>query len=95
MTEIEAIKEFQDNIDLPYGVTVSDEASVMAIKALEKQIPKKLISKHKSVNVEEQLFYGEETFFGDCPHCGALNCSLWNDKNCGHCGQAIDWSDEE
>lgn len=95
MTESEAIKEFQDNIDLPYGVTVSDEASVMAIKALEKQIPKKLISKHKSVNVEEQLFYGEETFFGDCPHCGALNCSLWNDKNCGHCGQAIDWSDEE
>ena len=37
MTESEATKEFQDNIDLPYGVTVSDEASAMAIKALKKQ----------------------------------------------------------
>ena len=37
MTESESIKEFQDNIDLPYGVTVSDEASRMAINALEKQ----------------------------------------------------------
>lgn len=36
MTESEAIKELQLNIDLPYGVTVSDEASRMAIKALEK-----------------------------------------------------------
>ena len=37
MIEIEAIKELQDNIDLPFGVSVSDEASRMAIKALEKQ----------------------------------------------------------
>lgn len=37
MTESEAIKELQDNIDLPFGVTVSDEASRMAINALEKQ----------------------------------------------------------
>lgn len=44
MTESEAIKELQDNIDLPFGVTVSDEASRIAIKAFEKQIPKKPIS---------------------------------------------------
>lgn len=37
MTEIEAIKELQDNMDLPFGVTVSDEASRMAINVLEKQ----------------------------------------------------------
>lgn len=37
MTENEAIIELQQNIDLPFGVTVSDEASTMAIKALEKQ----------------------------------------------------------
>lgn len=41
MTEIEAIKELQDNMDLPFGVTVSDEASRMAINALEKQIANK------------------------------------------------------
>ena len=37
MTEIEAIKELQDNIDLPFGVVVSDEASRLAINALKKQ----------------------------------------------------------
>lgn len=37
MTESKAIKELQDNIDLPFGVTVSDEASRMVIQALEKQ----------------------------------------------------------
>lgn len=37
MRECESIKELQDNIDLPFGVTVSDEASRMAINALEKQ----------------------------------------------------------
>ena len=37
MTESEAIKELQENIDLPFGVTVSDEASRMSINALEKQ----------------------------------------------------------
>ena len=37
MTEREVIKELQDNIDLPFGVVVSDEASRLAINALEKQ----------------------------------------------------------
>ena len=46
MTESEAIKELQDNIDLPFGFTVSDEASIMAINALEKQIPKKPKMRH-------------------------------------------------
>lgn len=35
MTEIEAIKELQDNIDLPFITTVSNKASKMAIEALE------------------------------------------------------------
>ena len=37
MKESEAIKELQYNIDLPFGVTVSNYASRMAINALEKQ----------------------------------------------------------
>lgn len=54
MTESEAIKELQDNIDLPFGVTVSDEASRMAIKALEKQI--------------EMEKYCDENDCADCPY---------------------------
>ena len=37
MTESEAIKELQENIDLPFGSNVSKEAAKMAIQALEKQ----------------------------------------------------------
>ena len=37
MTEREAIKEFQQNIDMPFGSNISREASELAIQALEKQ----------------------------------------------------------
>lgn len=63
MTESEAIKELQLNIDLPYGVTVSDEASRMAINALEKQMTKKVdkteieISKRKFATEIKQLVH--------------------------------------
>ena len=35
MTENEAIKEFQQNIDMPFGSSISREASELAIQALE------------------------------------------------------------
>lgn len=39
MKEIKkAIEDLQSNIDLPFGYTVSDETSEIAIKSLEKQI---------------------------------------------------------
>lgn len=36
MNEIEAIKELQDSIDLPFRYVVSEEATKMAVNALEK-----------------------------------------------------------
>lgn len=96
MTENEAIewqKSFKETYKgFPKDV---DAACDMAIKAIEKQIPKKVVNKHKSVNQEEQVFYGEDTIFANCPCCTCLNCSLWNYSNCGECGQAIDWSDTD
>ena len=47
MTENEAIKEFQQNIDMPFGSNISREASELAIQALEKQIPKKVVKESK------------------------------------------------
>lgn len=35
MTESEAIKEFQQNIDMPFGSNISREASELAIQVLE------------------------------------------------------------
>ena len=93
MTENEAIIEFQQNIDLPFGSNVSDEASEMAIKALKKQIPKK-------PKEYEDKFYA-------CPICGNVLMHKWKKYNtelmdksnglpyCLSCGQKLDWSDEE
>ena len=85
MTDIEAIREFEQNIQLPFGINISDEASKLAIKALEKQIPKK---PHKNF----------EKFSGVWCSCGKyLGKGYFVDKPsyCHDCGQKLDWSDEE
>ena len=57
----------------------------LALKALEKQIPKKPLHMHKN-------YY--------CPVCKEDGWLLWDDaipndmdKYCGICGQAIDWKE--
>lgn len=85
MTESEAIKEFQQNIDMPFGSNISREASKLAIQALEKQIPK------KPIKSENQVVRYVNTYY--CPTCElgitGTNIAKW----CYHCGQKIDWSD--
>ena len=53
MTENEAIKELETNIDLPFGFTVSDEASKIAIQALEE------IQQYRVMEQKLQSVYGE------------------------------------
>ena len=89
MTEIEAIEDIRENV-LP---CVGGKSLVVAIKALEKQIPKKpdcIEDKmwccpvcdnnllHKFIKYPTRLMPKSEGL----PHCMS-------------CGQAIDWSDEE
>ena len=57
----------------------------IGIKALEKQIPKKM------KDIDE---YEEDELCGYCPQCNKLQSNLWNENFCGVCGQAIDWSGE-
>lgn len=65
---------------------VADLARV-AIKALEKQIPKK----HHHTKVVE---VHDDARISVCPHC--LNCIITNAEEfprfCTWCGQAIDWN---
>jgi hypothetical protein len=90
MKESEAIKEFQQNIDMPFGSNISREASKLAIQALEKQIPKNpyhisQVDDNDNANVE-------------CPACHATTDYAVNAIKRGHCwkcGQLLDWSDEE
>lgn len=75
------------------GIPVPSQQKI--IDACGKQVGKKVLVKHSAVNLEEKEFYGEDVFFAECPNCKELLCSLWNDKNCGVCGQKLDWRGEE
>ena len=83
MTDNEAIKQLKTQRTFTYG----SDAKVlgMAINALEKQIPKKLINTCQYVS-------------GCCPNCKKY-ISDWLEYNkfmcCPYCGQKLDWSDEE
>ena len=59
------------------------EAMDMGIEAIEKQIPKKVIS---ASNDEDDFDYGM------CPTCNQK--MVWGDY-CTFCGQRIDWSEVE
>lgn len=65
------------------GKTNLGEAWKIAVEAVEKQIPK------KSFRVASTLY-----------HCGTCKSLIrtngkWCDEYCDHCGQAIDWSDND
>ena len=87
MTEIEALEDIVDSgINLGAGDFVDVEALKVAVKALEKQIPKKPIMKTDSC-----------AYF--CPCCNGHIRSIYTRKEiildehifCGRCGQKLDW----
>lgn len=86
MTENEAIKEFHQNIDMPFGSNISREASELAVWALEKQIPMKPILK----NGENGSFVDYENGHGE------YKVTKWQDWVCPICGwfvgQRYNWS---
>lgn len=97
MAENEAIREVRFNMST---IGLSDkaakrvvEARNMAIKALEKQIPKKPIMKQYFKDMEEEYLC--------CPTCGEILTDRIPADNktfyfhCMNCGQKLDWSDEE
>ena len=111
MTESEAIKELQDNVDLPFGSNVSDETSKIAIQAIEKQIPKKPILKHDvsvmHINRGDQPHEWKrlesdnwhclecDSFVGERVYVHDRHHDQRKKKYCDNCGQKLDWSDEE
>ena len=91
MTESEAIKNLKDILSectesgeaLCYITDVDAPALEMAINALEKQMPKKLINTCQYVS-------------GCCPNCKKY-ISDWLEYNefmcCPYCGQKLDWDE--
>ena len=81
------------------GKTVFNESLSMAIKAIDKQIPKKpIISIHKYIDSDTKA---EGSYnLKHCPCCwengelGYFDSLIDKDtKYCRRCGQAIDWSE--
>lgn len=92
MTESEAIewiKELRDSEEIRefYYVENFIKACDMAIQALEKQIPK------KPVKSEKQVIRYVNTY--ECPICNLKFTGTGIAKWCYHCGQKLDWSNEE
>jgi hypothetical protein len=89
MTESEAIKRIKECRNTPnfQPYIYMNEALNMAMQALEKQIPKKPVKSEKQVVRYVNTYY--------CPICNlgitGTNIAKW----CYHCGQKLDWSDEE
>lgn len=98
MTPQEAIKRIENHIEIhsrkePHAFFIT-KALKLAVKALEKQIPKKPIVDSANL-VDLQDFH--------CPKCNqkiiARIDGEWiagkQQNYCDKCGQAIDWSDTE
>mgnify|MGYP001126888730 FL=1 len=84
MTEKEALEFFEGFIKTA-PVNPYTQSAKLAIKALERQIPKKPYD----VDTERKTF--------DCPECLSTLYINKDMRDCGYCcicGQALDWSDE-
>lgn len=89
MTAKEAIEILKEEHDYTQFLSYVNQALEMAIKALEKQIPKKAISTYKGhykcptcenyIDITDDDLYVYEI---EPPKC------------CDECGQALDWGDE-
>ena len=100
MTESEAIKNLKDILDecteseedVCYVTDVNAPDLEMAIKALEKQIPKKLTYEGDGYAPDGTFIWGEWI----CPCCGRRYEVDYDDYDyCPDCGQKLDWSNEE
>lgn len=76
---IEELKELQEECIHEEGYQTLD----IAIKALEKQIPKK-------PKVMDTTLAGEK-FWWYCGHCGASRHTGSKSNYCGYCGGKVDW----
>ena len=91
--------DMEDAIRIIEGLDTSNseeniKAKKMAVAAMKKQIPKKLIKKE---------YEGEEITNYLCPTCKEVLRNQWDDgfiignkkSYCDKCGQRLDWSDEQ
>lgn len=60
----------------------------MAIGALKKRLPKKVVHRQLLNNFNNELY----TICGNCPVCGSEGLLSTNTDYCNCCGQKLDWN---
>lgn len=86
MTDCEAKEIIEKYKGLFPSARNEDESLDVAIKALEKQIPKEAIitGRNNAINTD----------VGYCPICNGAILRACDNKYCPDCGQKLDWSNE-
>ena len=82
MTEKEALESLKYEVYEEGHCSYIEEELDIAIKALEKQIPKKVVNRAKRNDV----------LVANCPAC---RCVVLSRPYCARCGQRLDWSEVE
>ncbi len=73
----------------------------LAMAALEKQVPKKVILGYDEQDYvccpqcKSEIAPMDDCYYYHCPGCGEKDAILQGDNYCFNCGQALDWSDEK
>ena len=65
------------------------DAFLVAIEALEKQLPKKVKMRTEYRDLNDELICYE----GFCPNCGK-EVNSYRNKSCSHCTQMLEWTEE-
>ena len=100
MTEQEAIKYLTGYLDSVVYKEKCVEAHKLAIKALEEVQQYREIGTVEECRAAVEKQTAKKPNYDDyhragyrCPDCNNVN--PWGYKHCKHCGQKLDWSDEE
>lgn len=82
-----------------------EEAVEEATKTWNKRVGEELVEKATPKKVQRRDTDGEEIKVGNlwfkmptlwyCPNCGEWIAPSSSKNNCGHCGQALDWSEDD
>lgn len=89
MTEQEALEILNNECE---DVGKVQLALHIARKALEKQIPKKIIHHKNRLKNKMGCFITEE--YWECPCCGRIHEEYYSFEYCD-CGQRLDWGNED
>ena len=95
MTPQEVYNELQARyVFIAEGIFDSYEVTDALFDALEKQMPKKVVTVKRYEDFDEETKTPYFSQFYICGLCGEHIGTRCN-KYCGNCGQALDWREEE